>query len=198
MKKKNVGILLFDDAEVLDFAGPFEVFSVASEVHNYSLFDVFTFAKTENPIIAVNGLSVNPKYSFESVPKIDILIIPGGNGSRELIKDQAVLDKIAAIHEQNELTMTVCSGSRVPAVLGWLPEKPYCTHHQVYEHMQELVPTAIPKKELRYVQSDQHLYTSGGISAGIDLSFFLLQKLFGKSVVLNTAEYMEYRLENIY
>lgn len=198
MKKKNVGILLFDDAEVLDFAGPFEVFSVASEVHNYSLFDVFTFAKIESPITAVNGLSVNPKYSFENVPTIDILIVPGGNGSRELIKDQEVLDKIAAIHQQDELTMTVCSGSRVPAVLGWLSEKPYCTHHLVYEHMQELAPSAIPKKELRYVQSDRHLYTSGGISAGIDLSFFLLEKLFGKSVVLNTAEYMEYRLENIY
>ena len=195
MKKKNVGILLFDDVEVLDFAGPFEVFSVASEVHNHSLFDVFTFAKTASSITAVNGLSVNPKYCFEDVPPIDILIVPGGNGSRELIKDQEVMDKVASIHNESELTMTVCSGSRVPAMLGLLTDKPYCTHHQVYEHMQELVPSATPKKELRYVQSDERLYTSGGISAGIDLSFHLLEKLCDTKVVRNTARYMEYRLE---
>ena len=195
MTKKNIGILLFDDAEVLDFAGPFEVFSVASEVHNYSLFNVFTFAKTNESITAVNGLSVNPKYNFAEVPEIDILIVPGGNGSNELIKDQEILDKIATIHSKNELTMTVCSGSRVPAILGLLKRKPYCTHHQVYENMQELEPTARPQKELRYTQSDDRLYTSGGISAGIDLSFHILEKLCGNEVVIKTAHYMEYRLE---
>lgn len=193
--KKSVGILLFNEAEVLDFAGPFEVFSVASEVHDYSLFEVFTFAKTNEPIIAVNGLSVNPKYSFSNVPNIDILIVPGGNGSRELIKDHEILNKIDTIQQDTELTMTVCSGSRVPAILGLLKQKPYCTHHQVYEHMQELEPTAQPQKELRFTQSDERLYTSGGISAGIDLSFHLLEKLCGKEVVLKTAKYMEYRLE---
>ena len=74
-KRKNIGILIFDNAEVLDFAGPFEVFSVTSELNNFEPFDVFTVGETLEPISAVNGLSVNPKHDFNSCPNIDILII---------------------------------------------------------------------------------------------------------------------------
>jgi len=192
--KKTIGILLFDEVEVLDFAGPFEVFSVASELKEYTLFDVFTFSKIKQPINAVNGLSVNPKYSFEEIPEIDLLVIPGGNGTKKLIEDQQVLDKLSSIIESSVLTMTVCSGSRVLAKLGLLAEKPFCTHFDVYEAIAELAPTANPKKSLRYVQSDDELYSSGGISAGIDLSFHLLEKIAGREVVETTARYMEYRL----
>ncbi|MGB3463961.1 MAG: DJ-1/PfpI family protein [Cyclobacteriaceae bacterium] len=198
MSKQSVGILLFDNVEVLDFAGPFEVFSVASELHNYELFDVFTFAKTKEPVIAVNGLSVNPKYTLTDLPAIDILIIPGGDGTKKLIKDQELIRQINKIIDQASLTMTVCSGARVPALLGRLNGKPFCTHHEVFEAVNDLAPTAIPKPDLRYVQSDESLYTSGGISAGIDLSFHLLHKLHGREVVDHTAKYMEYRLEEKY
>ncbi|MEL7145589.1 MAG: DJ-1/PfpI family protein [Bacteroidota bacterium] len=192
-KKMTVGIFLFEEVEVLDFAGPFEVFSVASEVHNFSLFDVFTFGKEQKPTLAVNGLSVNPDYDFDTVPKADLLIIPGGNGTRKLAEDAVVLNKFRQMYEESQLTMTVCSGARLAGVTGLLDDKPFCTHMGVYDHMKTLVPAARPQPQLRYVQSSEKLYTSGGISAGIDLSFFLLGKLCGEEVVRKTAQYMEYR-----
>ncbi|MFT5619644.1 MAG: transcriptional regulator GlxA family with amidase domain, partial [Arenicella sp.] len=118
--KKAVGILLFDQVEVLDFAGPFEVFSVASEVHDFSLFDVFTVAQSKQPIIAVNGLSVNPKYDFSDCPDVNILIIPGGVGTRALLKNQLLLDWVADKHLKSDLTLSICTGSGVLGKLGLL------------------------------------------------------------------------------
>ena len=193
-KKLTVGIFLFDEVEVLDFAGPFEVFSVASEVHDFSLFDVFTFAKHKAPVTAVNGLSVNPDYDMHSAPPIDVFIMPGGNGTRKLIEDQEVTDRFEELYATSQFTMTVCSGVRLPGITGMLDYRAFCTHMGVYEHMAELAPDALPKPELRYVQSSDKLYTSGGISAGIDLSFHILGKIYGPSVVEKTAQYMEYKV----
>jgi len=194
--KRNVGIFIFDDAEVLDFSGPFEVFSVASELHEYSLFDVFTVAQNTNPITAVNGLSVNPKYDFNSAPPIDILIIAGGGGTKSLINNEEVLNWVKRVHDKSELTLSICSGARVLGKLGLLDEKEYATHHLVYDHLAEIAPKGIPVKSRRYVQTGK-IYTSGGISAGIDLSFHVLDILHGKAIAKTTADYMEYKLEAV-
>ena len=167
------------------------MFSVTSELNNHKLFNVFTIGETLNPISAVNGLSVNPKYNFIDCPEIDILIISGGNGTNELMKNKITLDWIDKVHKKTEYTLSICSGSRMLAVLGLLNDKPYCTHHLVYDDMAEIVPTGIPKKEKRFTNSDK-IYTSGGISAGIDLSFYIVEKLFGKSIADKTSNYMEY------
>jgi len=189
--KKNVGILIFDNAEVLDFAGPFEVFSVTSELNNFELFDVFTVAKTTEPISAVNGLSVNPKYSFGNVPKVDILIVSGGGGTRNQMEDSETLSWIKEVHKNSLITASICSGSRLLGALKLLDNQPYCTHHGVYDHMQEIVPSGLPQKEKRFVGFDK-IYTSGGISAGIDLSFHIVKNLHGKDIAIKTAKYMEY------
>ncbi|MEO1436258.1 MAG: DJ-1/PfpI family protein [Bacteroidota bacterium] len=190
-KKRTVAILIFDEAEVLDFAGPFEVFSVTSELNNFEPFDVFTVSATSEAISAVNGLSVNPKYDFTTCPPIDILIIAGGNGTRAIYQDSGYLDWIANIHQNTEFTLSICSGARLLGQLGLLDGQPYCTHHQVYDHLQEIAPTGLPQKGLRFVHSGK-IYTSGGISAGIDLSFHLVEKLLGESIAEKTATYMEY------
>lgn len=187
----NVGIFIFEEAEVLDFAGPFEVFSVASQLHDYKLFNVFTLAGSKDPVKAVNGLSVNPDHTFETAPQIDILIIAGGQGTNALIKNDALLKKIHEVQETATYTVSICSGSRVLALLGLLEDQPYCTHHLVYEDMKRLVPTGIPKPLERFVGNGK-VFTSGGISAGIDLSFYLVQKIYGKEVAEKTAAYMEY------
>jgi transcriptional regulator GlxA family with amidase domain len=194
MNKKNVALLLFDNAEVLDFAGPFEVFSVASNVHEDMLFNVFTIAKNRQPISAVNGLSVNPDFDFASHPPIDILIVTGGVGTRKLIEDDETLDWVSKIHQTTEITVSICSGSRVLGKLGLLDGKPFCTHHEVYGHMAEIAPAAIPMPDKRFVQSGK-MYTSGGISAGIDLSFHILENLLGKKAATDTAAYMEYNIQ---
>ena len=189
--KRNVGILLFDDAEVLDFAGPFEVFSVTSELNNFEPFNVFTVAERLEPVRAVNGLSVNPTYDFSNCPNIDILIIAGGSGTRKQMGNSKMLDWIDRVHQKTEFTLSICSGARLLGVLGLLDGKPYCTHHEVYEHMKEIVPNGMPQYEKRFVKTGK-VYTSGGISAGIDLSFHLVEQLLGKKTAEHTATYMEY------
>lgn len=194
MNKKNIAILIFDNAEVLDFAGPFEVFSVASNLRDDKLFNVFTIANQKQPIAAVNGLSINPDYAIAQHPKIDILVISGGVGTRKLLEDRELLDWVAAVHEQSEITVSICSGSRILGQLGLLNRKPYCTHHEVYSHMDLIAPEAIPMKHKRFAKAGK-IYTSGGISAGIDLSFHLLETLAGKDTAVATAAYMEYNLQ---
>jgi len=191
--KKNVAILLFDNAEVLDFAGPFEVFSVASELKNFELFNVFTVARDSKAISAVNGLSVNPKYNFQDCPPVDILIISGGVGTRQAMVDKETLTWVEQIHQNTLYTVSICSGSRILGALGLLDNKKYCTHRGVYEHMAEIVPSGLPQKEKRFVQEGK-IFTSGGISAGIDLSFHIVSLLYGSHTVKETADYMEYNL----
>ncbi|WP_309940750.1 DJ-1/PfpI family protein [Aureibacter tunicatorum] len=189
--KKNVGILIFNNVEVLDFAGPFEVFSVASELHNFDLFNVFTISKHKEAISTVNDMSVNPKYDFENHPSIDILIISGGTGTRQIMHDERILAWLESISSKAEYVLSICSGARFLAQLGILNNAPFCTHHEVYDHIIKVDPTAIPVKDKRFI-GHNNVYTSGGISAGIDLSFHIVQKIYGEQVALATAKYMEY------
>lgn len=189
---QHLGIFIFDGVEVLDFAGPFEVFSVASQLSNYQKLKVFTFGAKASLIRTINGLQVLPDYGLENLPNCDFLVIPGGDGSKQVIQKPEVLTSLKNSVDQTEWTMSVCSGSRILGKLGYLDDKSYCTHHQVFESMKEITPTGLPKPELRFVQSSEHIYTAAGISAGIDLSLFLLEKTFGKDLARETAEYMEY------
>lgn len=193
VKKRTVGIVIFENAEVLDFAGPFEVFSVASQIHNYEFFDVKVIAKNKAPVEAMNGLSVNPDYSFEDAPDFDILIISGGIGASFIVNDPEALEWVRGAVEKSELTMSVCTGAAILAKLGYLDDKKYCTHATVYPFIEKMVPSAKPQKELRFIQSDTKLYTSAGISAGIDLSFHIVETFYGKEAAANTAQYMEYK-----
>ncbi|GAB5518178.1 MAG: DJ-1/PfpI family protein [Rhodothermales bacterium] len=189
---RALGILLFDGVEVLDFAGPFEVFSVAGELHP-GLVSVVTVAERMRPVTTVNGLSVNPAVDFGQAPSLDVLVVPGGAGTRALLTDKGVLGWVARTHAGAQHTLSICSGARLFAALGLLDGKPYCTHHEVYPHLAELVPTGMPQPKRRFVKSNDTLYTSGGISAGIDLSFHVLAKIAGHQVAQATADYMEYR-----
>jgi transcriptional regulator GlxA family with amidase domain len=120
-------------------------------------------------------------------------VIPGGDGSKKVIQNRALLDQLQLIIRKSDWAMSVCSGSRILAKTGFLEGKPYCTHHEVFENMKEIVPDGIPKPELRFVQSNDKIWTAAGISAGIDLSLYLLEKTFGEELALETAKYMEYQ-----
>jgi len=189
---QHLGIFLFDGVEVLDFAGPFEVFSVASQLSDYQELKVFTFGAEQSLIRTVNGLQVLPDFALENLPVCDFLVIPGGEGSKRVIQKPEVLDSLKTSIDQTQWTMSVCSGSRILGKLGYLDNKPYCTHHSVFDSMKEVTPTGYPKPELRFVQSSERVYTAAGISAGIDLSLFLVEKTFGIDLARQTAEYMEY------
>jgi len=193
-RKKNVGIFIFNDAEVLDFAGPFEVFSVTREQDDDKPFNVFTVAKTHDSVSAVNGLKLIPDYSIKDHPPIDVLIVSGGQGTRVVMKDTEVLEWVRDTYENSKLTLSICSASRIFGAMGILDDNNFCTHHDVYEHMSEIAPKGKPQQEKRFTQTTEKLFTSGGISAGIDLSFFVVEKLLGKETAVRTAEYMEYSI----
>jgi transcriptional regulator GlxA family with amidase domain len=189
---RNVGIFIFDGVEALDFTGPFEVFSVANELNEFSCFDTFTFAERGGVVETVNGLQVLPKYHFDNLPPIDILVIPGGEGTHELVQNENVLHKLAKLFLESECIMTVCSGAMLAAKNGWLDHKVYTTHRLTFPVIRQLAPSALGMPNLRYVAAGK-LFTSGGISAGIDLSLALVEKLHTKKMAQRTADYLEYR-----
>lgn len=189
---KHLGIFLFEGVEVLDFAGPFEVFSVANQLSDYSILKVFTFGADDSLIRTKNGLLVTPDFGITQLPKMDYLVLPGGDGTKRVIQNQELLNTLQKLIQESLWTMSVCSGSRILGKTGFLNGKPFCTHHEVFESMEEIVPDGIPMNELRFVQSDEKIWTAAGISAGIDLALHLLEDTFGDKLALQTSEYMEY------
>ena len=192
--KQNIAILLFDEVEVLDFAGPFEVFAVTDELRGYETFNVFTVAAEKRPIRARNGLSVNPDHDFASCPGPHLLVVPGGFGTRALLKHTHSLDWIRTAAARAEIVMSVCTGSLVLAKAGLLDGLRATTHHECLAMLRKLAPhTEIAAGE-RFTDNGKIL-TAAGISAGIDCALHLVGRLLGEAVAAKTARYMEYRRE---
>jgi transcriptional regulator GlxA family with amidase domain len=191
MSKLLVAILLFDDVEVLDFAGPFEVFSVTAQLSNYQSLEVKTVGKTKSLIRAKNGLQVMPDLGIDALGQVDILVIPGGDGSKKVIADPEIMDWISQRAENAQTIFSVCSGTRILAQLGYLANQQFTTHHEVFDDILEIEPTAVPDKEARFVDNGKFM-TAAGVAAGIDLSLYVVEKYFGEEVKKKTARYMEY------
>jgi len=190
-KPLHVGIFLFNEVELLDFAGPFEVFTVTAELSDDQLFKVFTITEDGKQISTVNGLRVVPDYGFANHLPIDLLIVPGGAGTKNEMTKASVLKWVREQYEISQITMTVCSGTRILGKLGLLDHLEIITHHEVIADMKEISPKAIIKGNARYTDNGKIL-TSAGISAGIELSLYVVDKLFGKVVADKTAIYIEY------
>ncbi len=186
----NIGILIFDDVEVLDFCGPLETFSVINDVSDIAV-NVITIAKKKTIIKAKSNLNVEPNHDFSSHPTLDILIIPGGFGTRKLLNDEETLKWIYMQHMDVKYLMSVCTGSLVLAKLGLLLEKKATTHHTCYHLLEEIDPTITIIKDQRFVD-EGNILTSGGISAGIDLSFHMIEKIWDKDLSQQVANEMEY------
>jgi len=197
---KSVGIFIFDDVEVLDFAGPFEIFGVAGKQSGKEgYFDVFTVA--EKPKIAArNNLIVEATYTFENCPTPDILLIPGGGGykpdgtpfgTRREMHNQKLLDWVIAMNEKVELLLSVCTGSLILAKAGLLEGLSATTHFKAVEQMREAAPNTTLLSEERWVDNGR-IILSAGVSAGIDMSLYVVSKLHGKEVANETATYIQY------
>ena len=201
MDRWNIGILIFDDVEVLDFAGPFEVFSrtrlvagVESRLSEDSApFTVFTVAKTRAPIATTGGLQVVPHYGFTDAPRIDLLLVPGGFGTRVLMNDQETLDWIRQTTARARQLTSVCTGSLLLAQAGLLVGHRATTHWATLDLLQSLDAGVKVERTLRVV--DDGIITSAGVASGIDMAFYVVEKLYGRQVADDTARYMEYRRE---
>jgi transcriptional regulator GlxA family with amidase domain len=190
---RNVAILIFDDIEILDFAGPYEVFNGAGEMTNPSAFYVYNIGISGQPIIGRGKFTVTPRYSIDDCPQADILVIPGGLGTRPLLKHEKLIAWIADQSTKVEMLMSVCTGALLLAQAGLLKNRSATTHHGAFEQLKLISPTTNVVKDQRFVQSSDRIVTSGGISAGIDLALFLVEKMIGAEPCATVIAAMEYR-----
>ncbi|MBI2813160.1 MAG: DJ-1/PfpI family protein [Opitutae bacterium] len=193
--KRTLALLLFDEVEVLDFAGPFEVFAVTDELSGHRLFRVVTVAQEKRAIRARNGLSVNPDHAFADCPRPDILIVPGGFGTRALLKSQPVLDWVKSVNATAGIVASVCTGSLVLAAAGLLNNLRATTHCENFAELAALAPNTEVDQTCRFTDNGRVL-TSAGISAGIDMSLHIVARLHGAASADKTARYMEYHWRN--
>ena len=190
-KRINVGILIFDDVEVLDFAGPYEVFSIAESTASQKLFNVFTIAACKNPIFARNGLQVIPTFTFNDDINIDILVVPGGYGAETIqYKNEELINWIIEKDKNTIITASVCTGAIILAETKLLDNKKATTHWMDLERLRKDYPL-IDVVDQKFVEAGK-IVTSGGISAGINMSLYIIQKLFGIEISDNTAKRMDY------
>ena len=191
-KQWKVGILLFDNVEVLDFAGPFEVFSVTAFENGHKPFDVKTISEKGEMIEARNGLKVQPDFSFNNMPPFDILIIPGGLGASEReIHNDNVIEWIRNEMQNVQLMTSVCTGALLLAKAGLLNGKKATTHWGSIEKMQKEFPEVDVQHEVKFVD-EGNIVTSAGISAGINMSFHIVKRILGSKEAQRTAKRMEY------
>jgi len=196
MNRKRVGILVFPDVEVLDFCGPFEVFSVtrldeARRREEPSPFEVFLVAETDGVVKATGGLRVVPDHTLATCPPLDILVVPGGWGTRKEISNRRLLDWIAERARQVETLTSVCTGSMLLGHAGLLDGRRATTHWRALDWMRQSFPTVTVEEKLHVVE-DGHVITSAGISAGIDMALRVVERYHGHDVALATARNMEY------
>ena len=187
-----IGIYVFDNVEVLDFAGPYEVFTCAARVGGgpAPLFHVRTIGASLAPLRARAGLAVHPEDDFAGAGKIDVLIIPGGVVSAELAKPE-VIAWIAATAPACELVASVCTGAFLLAEAGLLDGQEATTHWEDIDGLRHGWPQVKVRADRRWVDNGR-IVTSGGISAGIDMSLHLVERLAGHELARRTALQMEY------
>lgn len=198
MNQVAVGILIFDGVEVLDFAGPYEVFSrtrlmpgIESRRSDDSApFRVFTVAAHAGAVTATGGLRVLPDFDFASVPHIDILLIPGGFGTRPMLHDEAMIAWVRRAAAAASRVTSVCTGALVLAKAGLLAGRRATTHWGALATLAELDGTIRVDADARVVEDV--VFSSAGVSAGIDMAFAVVEAMHGRAVADETARYMDY------
>jgi len=194
----RIGVFIYDDAEVLDFSGPFEVFSTASrllEPHHNPL-EILLIAESEVPVLARGGFQVVPHFSIENHPPVDSLVIVGGVHSEVMYRSN-VQHWLRAQFSLVENLASVCTGAFLLAEAGLIDQLSVTTHWQDQADLQQQYPTLKVVAGKRWVEAEAALrapriITSGGISAGIDMSLFLLSKITDKDLAVKTARQMEF------
>ena len=188
-KAFTAGILLFPDAEELDWAGPLEVFGMATQTLEDAR--VVTVAESAEPVRCFNGLQVLPDYEFTNAPALDIIVVPGGQGTRKQVDNPVLTSWLAEIAPRCQWIASVCTGSLLLHGAGLIADKRVTTHWAFIESLRERAPEATVVEKVRYVR-DGNLVTAAGVSAGIDMSLWLVGQLWGVEHARGTQRFMEY------
>jgi transcriptional regulator GlxA family with amidase domain len=192
MERKRVGIVIYEEVEVLDFCGPFEVFSVTrlneeKRREESSPFQALLVAQNPNMVIATGGMQVLPHHTFANCPHLDVVVVPGGWGFRNELKNAVLLEWLRDRAARAEKTLTgVCTGSMLLCSAGLLDGLDATTHWRFLDRMRDSFPAVKVKYDKHFVK-DGHVFTSAGISAGIDMSLKVVAQYFGEAVARATA-----------
>jgi transcriptional regulator GlxA family with amidase domain len=185
-KQRTVGVILFPKFEVLDVFGPVEAFGILRE-H----FKVTMVAEKAGAIVSAQGPSAIAEYSFANCPPLDIILVPGGIGTREGVKNDALIKGIAELAAKAEVATSVCTGAALLAQAGLLDGKRATTNKFAFQWVVEQGPRVNWVKSARWVE-DGKFATSSGVSAGIDMALAVIAKLVGREIAEKAAARMEY------
>jgi transcriptional regulator GlxA family with amidase domain len=196
MTRRKVGILVFPEVEVLDFCGPFEVFSVTRldedrRREDKAPYEVLVIAENPGVVIATGGLKVVADHRLDDCPPLDVLVIPGGWGTRREMSNDRLIEWLSERAREVTTLTSVCTGSLLLGKAGLLDGKRATTHWRVLEEMRGLFP-AIHVIDDQHVVEEGNVITSAGISAGIDMALRVVARHHGDAVARATARYMEY------
>jgi len=188
----RIAIALFDGAEELDFAGPWEVLAYwAREVARAEV-EVVTVAATLDPITAAKGLRVLPDHTWDDVGVIDVLVLPGGQGTRRLITPHEPLhERLRELAAGGTLMTSVCTGSLIYAAAGLLRDRPATTHYDALDLLEWLDSSIELRPEDRYVD-DGNVVTAAGVSAGIDMALHLVVRLDSEEAARQVKREIQY------
>jgi len=196
MTRRRVGILVFPEVEVLDFCGPFEVFSVTRldedrRRQDQSPYEVVLVAEQPGVVVATGGLKVVPDHTLDDCTPLDVLVVPGGWGTRREMMNDRLITWLEEQASQMTTLTSVCTGSLLLGKAGLLDGKRATTHWRVLEEMRILFP-AVNVIDDQHVVEEGDLLTSAGISAGIDMALRVVTRHHGEAIARATARYMEY------
>lgn len=191
-----VAFAISDNVQVIDFAGPWEVFQDVmlmggkndAGMDHHMPFELYTVAETKDPVTATGGLKIIPNYTFATAPAPKVVVVPAQQGSPAL---HAWLKKVAASGD-TDLVTSVCTGAFQLAAAGLLSGKPATTHHQALKSLKTQYPDVDVKSGLRFVESGK-IDTAGGLTSGVDMALRVVERYYGRQVAQQTADFMEYQ-----
>lgn len=175
---RHIGIVLFPDVEELDVVGPWEVLAFWTHHWPEDGYDVFCLSRVGGDVRCAKGLTIQAHHSFADAPPMEVLVYPGGRGTRPQLEDQEQLDWVRQQRDHVPLLTSVCTGSLVLAAAGLLRGRPATTHWESLGTLSELDPTIEVRADERFVD-DGDVVTASGVSAGIDMALHLVRRLAG-------------------
>jgi transcriptional regulator GlxA family with amidase domain len=187
----RIAIALFDGAEELDWAGPWEVLAAWSKQWPDDGVEVFTVAREQGEITCAKGLRVLPDRTWGDAGTVDVLVYPGGMGTRRELKDDAVLEWLRSLQDSGALMTSVCTGSLVYAAAGFLRDRPATTYWGSLDLLRELDSSIDVREDDRFVDSGE-IVTAAGVSAGIDMALHLVARLHSPERAREVRRYIQY------
>ena len=186
----RIAIAVFEDAEELDFAGPWEVLTAWSFLYPNDV-EVVMVGDSTDPVTCAKGMRVVPEVSWEDLGDVDVLVYPGGRGTRAQLGNERIRERLRSIRQRGALMTSVCTGALVYADAGLLDGRPATTYWSAFDELLAVDGTIEPRPEDRFVDDDE-VITAAGVSAGIDMALHLVARLSSLDKAREVRRYIQY------